>query len=173
MSRRLPAAAFLGLGLAVAALAGSAALDQPARWYHDSVVIDAPRPAIWAALTDFERYDEWNPYITSAHGRAVEGETVTFAVTEGDGGIETREVEIMIVKPRRKLEWQSRLLAPGLLDRERAFRVIPLGPDGRRWRVMHDLRVEGLASPFADVDEDRAGGAAMLEALARHLAAPS
>jgi hypothetical protein len=156
-------------GLLVVALGVAAALGQPARWYHDQVVIEASRPEIWGALTDLEHYADWNPYITSAHGSAVEGETVTLAVTEGDGGTEQREVEIVIVKPRRKLEWRSRFLAPGLLDRERAFRVIPLGPDGRRWRVMHDLRVEGLVSPFADVAEDRAGGRSMLDALARHL----
>jgi hypothetical protein len=150
--------------LAVAGLlAASVALDAPSREYHDSVVIEAPRKQIWNALIDFAHYGEWNPYITAASGRVAAGGTITLRLREGDGELETREAEILILRPPRKLEWRSRMVAPGILDRERIFRVIPLAPG--RYQVRHDLRVEGLASPFADVSEDRAGGAAMLAAL--------
>ena len=40
------------------------------------VVVEAPRELIWDVLTDFEAYDEWNPYVTRATGTASEGATV-------------------------------------------------------------------------------------------------
>ena len=160
----------LGVGLVVAAgiLAVSVVFDTPSRTFYAEVVVEAPREEIWRTLTDFNRYDEWNPYITSASGRAVPGATVTMSVRGRNGETTEREAEVQIVDPGRKIEWRSRRFAPGVLDRERTFRVLPTDTPGR-WRVTHVLRVEGLGTPFIDRDEERAGGAAMLEALRRHL----
>ena len=68
----LVAVPFLALALVLA----SAALDQPYRYYRDAVVVEASRERIWALLTEFDGYDEWNPYITRASGNAAEGTTL-------------------------------------------------------------------------------------------------
>lgn len=160
----------LGAGLAVAAafLAVSVVFDWPSRTFYAEVVVEAPRGDIWRTLTDFGRYDEWNPHITSASGHAVPGATVVMSVRGRNGETEEIEAEVEIVDPWRKIEWRSRRFAPGLLDRERTFRVLPMDTPGR-WRVTHVLRVEGLGTPFVDRDEERATGAAMVDALRRHL----
>ena len=76
---------------------------------------------------------------------------------------------MLIVHPRRKFEWQTRTFAPGVLDHEQIFRVIPAGPN--RWRIVQEARFEGVLAPFVDLDGERRGLARMLRALADRAAA--
>ena len=74
--------------------------------------------AIWAMLTEVDRYDEWKPHITRASGRSKKGRPST-SVTHGEA-----EADVLIVRPLQKIEWRSRTIAPGVLDLEQIFRVI-------------------------------------------------
>jgi hypothetical protein len=148
---------------AVAAVLASAVLDRPARYYRDAVVIDAPRSSIWALLTEFDRYDEWNPYITDGSGTATPGADVELSF-RSSGEADTETAEVLIVRPMRKLEWRTRVVVPGMLDREQIFRVLPR-EDGR-WDVVQEVRLEGVLAPLTDFDDDRRGLVQMLEALA-------
>jgi hypothetical protein len=150
--------------LAGAALVASALVDQPSRYYRDAVVVEAPRELIWDVLTDFEAYDEWNPYVTRANGIASEGADIELTLDASDAEAEEAAAEVLIVHPRRKLEWRTRVLVPGLLDHEQIFRVLPLGP--RRFRLVQEARFEGLLAPFANLDGERRGLVTMIEALA-------
>ena len=150
--------------IVVAAVLASAALDRPARSYRDAVVVDAPRAAIWSLLTEFDRYHDWNPYITEARGTATAGSTIELGFRTGSAEVETRSAKVLIVRPRRKLEWETRVVAPGLLDREQVFRVLPMRSG--RWLVVQEVRLEGVLAPFADFDDDRAGLVRMLKAIA-------
>ena len=49
--------------IALAALGASAALDRPARIMMVSSTVDASKGEVWAALTDFDDYDQWNPTV--------------------------------------------------------------------------------------------------------------
>jgi hypothetical protein len=149
--------------LAVGAVLASAALDRPARSYRDAVVVDAPRAAIWSLLTEFDRYDEWNPYITRARGDASVGSTIELGFREA--GDDTEVGTVLIVNPFRKIEWRTRVVAPGVLDREQIFRVLPL--EAGQWEVVQEVRIEGVLAPFVDFDDDRTGLVEMLDAIAR------
>ncbi len=156
------AASLLGLGATAYAI--GALIDQPSRTYRDAVVVSAPRAVIWDMLTNFERYEEWNPYLTRGSGMAIVGSNVELVFRTDPGDAETKVATILIMHPQRKLEWRTRVIAPGILDREQIFRVLPL--DSGRWRVVQEVRFEGLLALFADVDEDRAGLVDMLDAIA-------
>jgi hypothetical protein len=161
--RRVLVALVLVLGLALSAAAASAMLDQPATNAHRQVVVTAPRDVVWRLLTDFDGYSAWNPYITRAHGEARVGETVTLHELN-KGEPEDFECEVMDVKERRKLRWRCRKYGvPGLLDREHAFRVLPID-DERVWLV-YDGRLEGILQPFTDLDDLKLGYRRMANAL--------
>jgi hypothetical protein len=147
--------------LAGVVVVASAALDEPSKSYRDAVVVDAPRGAIWALLTEFERYDEWNPYITSGTGAARPGGLTDLVFSTDEDNV--REAAMLIVRPQRKLEWETRVIGPGILDREQIFRVLPR--DDGRWDVVQEVRLEGVLAPFTDFDADRRGLVAMLEAI--------
>lgn len=150
--------AFLG-----AAVLGSAALDRPSTTVHEEQIVEAPRSLVWQLLTNFDGYETWNPYITSAHGEARVGAEVDFHLEPRSGEPNDIECEVLDVKLMRKLRWRCRTYAPGVLDREHAFRVIPLGPD--RFRLVYEGRWEGVLVPFADLDDRKRGYVRMADAL--------
>jgi hypothetical protein len=161
--RRVLVALVLVLGLALSAAAASAVLDQPATNAHRQVVVTAPRDVVWRLLTDFDGYSAWNPYITRARGEARVGETVTLHELN-QGEPEDFECEVMDVKEQRKLRWRCRKYGvPGLLDREHAFRVLPI--DGERVWLVYDGRLEGIFQPFTDLDDLKLGYRRMTNAL--------
>lgn len=42
-----------------------------------TIQIDAPPEAVWAALTDLDRYPEWNPLFREASGQVAAGSRIT------------------------------------------------------------------------------------------------
>jgi hypothetical protein len=153
--------------LAVIAFAvlASAASDQPSRSYRDAVVVSAKRSAIWSLLTDVERYEEWNPYVVRGRGSVSEGADISLTLRPKGGTPTTRSAAVLVFHPRRKFEWRTRRLVPGILDYEQVFRVLPLG--NGRWRLVQEARIEGLGALIEDFDDDRAALVEMLHAIAR------
>jgi hypothetical protein len=154
--------------LLVAALGASAALDRPARVMIVTSTIEAPKPEIWAVLTDFDTYDEWNPVFTSASGEAVVGSSLDLELTLPGHDPEELDAEVLVVNGDHKLRWQDRLVAPGVRDWEYEFLLEPIEPG--RIEVIQVLRAEGLLAPFVDEDAAREALDLMAKALAERLA---
>ena len=127
-----------------------------------SVDIAAPADEVWAVLTDFAAYPEWNPFIRELTGTAAEGETLSVAITSGDSEM-TFAPTVLAAKPGSELRWLGRVYVPGLLDGEHAFTLEPI-PGGVR--LTQSETFSGVLVPFfggaIDVGEDFA---AMNEAL--------
>ena len=156
-------AAVLAVLLVVAALVASAALDRPAEVSAAEVTIGAPVAVVWAVLTDLEAYPEWNPVVTRARGTLAEGETLELEYVRADGGRETIEVEVTILREERKLRWRRRLLLPGLRDQELEVVLEPMG--GEQTAVSARSRYEGVLAPFVEDEEPRREITALLAAL--------
>jgi hypothetical protein len=153
--------------LLVLALPASALLDRPAKTLSREIVISAPKARVWKELTDFDAYEQWNPYITRARGEARPGSTVELRIVPPGEEAVDASAEILIVRDKRKLEWQRRRYLPGVLDLESTFRLFPTG--NGRVRVVYEGRYEGLLAPFADDDAARRGVERMLAALRRRV----
>jgi hypothetical protein len=153
--------------LALAALGASAALDRPARIMMVSSTVDAPKREVWAVLTDFDDYDQWNPVITSASGEPVVGAELDLELTLPGHEPEELDAEVLIARGGRKLRWQDRLVLPGVRDWEYEFVLQPLEPG--RVVVVQLLRSEGLLAPFTDEEAAREALALIGEALAERL----
>jgi hypothetical protein len=155
--------------LALAALGASAALDRPARIMMVSTAVDASKPEVWAVLTNFDDYDQWNPVITSAAGEPVVGAELDLELTLPGHDPEELDAEVLIVRGDRKLRWQDRLVVPGVRDFEYEFIIQPVEPG--RVVVVQLLRSEGLLAPFTDEEAGREALALIGEALVERLAA--
>jgi hypothetical protein len=123
---------------------------------------------VWAALTDFAAYDEWNPFLRKAAGEAREGSTLELEAVLPGHNPESLEAEVLIARPDRKLRWQDRLVLPGVRDWEYEFILEPLEPG--RVLVYQQLRVEGLLAPFADTRAIQRALEESVEALQERLA---
>jgi hypothetical protein len=155
--------------LTLAALGASAALDRPARIMMVSSTVDASKPEVWAALTDFDDYDRWNPVFTSASGEPVAGSELDLELTLPGHDPEELDAEVLISRRDRKLRWQDRLVLPGVRDWEYEFVIQPVEPG--RVVVVQLLRSEGLLAPFTDEEAAREALALIGEALADRVAA--
>lgn len=131
--------------------------------------IDAPPERVWQILTDFERYPEWNPFITRAEGEVREGARLTVRIEpQGARGMTFRPT-VTRLEPNRELRWLGRLFLPKLFDGEHIFELHPA--DGGT-RFVQRENVDGLLVPlmWGSIEEPtRQGFIAMNEALKREM----
>ena len=106
------------------------------------IEIDAPASAVWAVLTDWARYPDWNPFVTSLEGERREGAGLGVRIAPPGGRPMTFRPTLLTVRDQQELRWLGRLLVPGLFDGEHAFEIRPLA-DGRSLLVQSE-RFRGL-----------------------------
>jgi hypothetical protein len=107
-----------------------------------SIEIDAPQNVVWEILTEFERFDLWNPFIRSIDGKAAPGNKLTIKIKPPGGNIMTFRPVVLAAEPGKELRWLGRVLFPGIFDGEHRFQIELLGD--RRVRFVHSEKFSGL-----------------------------
>ncbi|MEO1058611.1 MAG: SRPBCC domain-containing protein [Actinomycetota bacterium] len=136
------------------------------------ITIDAPPDVVWRALTDLERYSEWNPFILSATGTVAVGERLVNRLQPPGGRAMTFKPTVTEVEPARTFEWLGRLLVPGVFDGRHRFELEPTPGGGTR--MVHSEQFSGLLVRLLRSSLDTttvAGFTAMNEALRDHVEA--
>jgi hypothetical protein len=110
------------------------------------VEIDATPEEVWAILTDFASYREWNPGFEKAEGRAEVGETLDLTFAKQGGKGMTMHPTVLVADPGRELRWLGRLWMPGIFDGEHRFEIQALAPG--RVRFVQGERFSGVLVPF-------------------------
>ncbi|HEY2407405.1 MAG TPA: SRPBCC domain-containing protein [Polyangiaceae bacterium] len=106
------------------------------------IEIDAPSQAVWATLTDFHSYPEWNPFITGISGKLALGEELTVNLSLPEGSDYTLRPKLIRYEPEREFCWLGHLWFKGLFDGEHFFRLRELA-EGRT-RVTHGENFSGV-----------------------------
>lgn len=107
-----------------------------------SIEIKADRDTVWAALTDFHAYPEWNPFITRISGPVQVGRNLQVHMAfDNTKGFMFRPV-VRRVTPLSELVWMGHLWLPGLFDGEHHFRLEPCGEGVTRF--VQSERFSGL-----------------------------
>ena len=135
--------------------------------------IDAEPEAVWATLVDFERYPEWNPFITSIEGELrVGGRLRVRLVPPGGRGMVMRPV-VQTVEARLRVGWLGHLLVPHVFDGAHEFVIEARGP-GASTFVQRE-RFGGLLVPLVGrvLDRTHQGFEAMNAALKARVEAQS
>jgi hypothetical protein len=132
---------------------------------HTEVLIDASPAEVWAVLTDFSRYGEWNPFLVDARGVPCEGTRLRVTLAPPGGRRITLNPEVTAVSPGEVLEWWGHLGVRGLFDGRHRF---DLRAEGRGTRLVQSEIFTGVLVPFVARSLDRgtaAGFALMNSAL--------
>jgi len=73
--------------------------------YRVGVEIDADADAVWALLTDAERYPEWNSTVTELEGKIAPGETIALRSTVNPK--RTFKLKVSTFEPSSRLVWED------------------------------------------------------------------
>lgn len=121
------------------------------RVIRTEIDIDASPAAVWAALTDFAGYPEWNPFITEASGTLAVGEILTLRMVSG-GKAQTFTPEVLAVREGAELRWLGALRWSWLFSAEHRFELAAVG-DGTR--LVHSEVFRGVLVPLLRAMIDR------------------
>lgn len=94
-----------------------------AKEIRTEITIQAKREKVWAILTDFENYPNWNPFITFIEGKAEEGRQITVRIAPPGGKTMTFKPTIITRTENRELKWLGTVLFKGLFDGEHTFEL--------------------------------------------------
>lgn len=107
--------------------------------------VAAPAEAVWAVLTDFEAYPDWNPFVRRLVGRLEVGERWEADLQPGAADPRTMRPRLVAVDPGRSFTWLGRVGLPGVLDGRHTFTV---EPDGEGSRLVQHEVLSGLLVPL-------------------------
>jgi hypothetical protein len=133
--------------------------------------IPYPPAQVWAALTDFRAYSDWNPLNIWADGEARLGARVPMRFVDAGGGkgkLIAQTVTITAFEPERRLEWVGRI---PLLFTGRHFFELAANEVGTE--LLHGEDLSGLIPltfPAARIARQKAAYEAMNGALERRVA---
>jgi hypothetical protein len=120
---------------------------------HTEIEIEAPADKVWAILTDFSSYPQWNPFIRSVVGTPRAGECLQITVQPSGGSAMRFTPVVLVSETGHELRWRGRVLVPGLFDGEHSFVIEPL--QGGRVCFKHGERFRGLLVGFLRKSLDR------------------
>lgn len=106
------------------------------------IEIDAAPSRVWQVLLDFERYAEWNPFITSIAGKAERDAKLSVTLGLSDGRQVHESPSIIVLEPESELRWSLVKLHRRFLTLEHFFLLRPSGD--ARTRLIHGANVQGL-----------------------------
>ncbi len=108
---------------------------------HTAVEIDASPEAVWAVLTDLDRYSDWNPFIISASGRVEVGKRLINRMQTPGGRAMTIKPTVTAVETASAFEWLGFFGFAGVFDGRHRFELHPI-PTGTR--VVHNEYFNGV-----------------------------
>jgi len=109
--------------------------------------IAAPAAEVWGILTDFPRYQEWNPFITELHSDGIVGNPLRLLLSLPEGRDYRLNPRLLRMEENYELRWRAHLLFPGLFDGEHFLRVQTLDP--RRTRFIQGENFSGVLLRFS------------------------
>ena len=134
------------------------------RTIETTIDIEAPPDAVWAVLTDFAAYPDWNPFMVSIAGDLETGAKLAVTMQNPGGRPTTFRPEVLRADEHR-LRWIGKVLLRGVFDGAHELRV-DVTPTGSRFVQREEF--SGVLVPLfwrTLTTKTRAGFVAMNEAL--------
>ena len=87
------------------------------------ITINATPEKIWAILTEFEEYPNWNPFIKSIKGKMEVGNKITVQIAPPNAKGMTFKPKILTFNKNKELSWLGVLLFSGIFDGHHKFEL--------------------------------------------------
>jgi hypothetical protein len=129
-----------------------------------SVDIPAPAATVWRVLTEIDRYDEWNPFMTGLSGRLVVGERLTVTIRPGARSLTFRPT-VVAVEAGVLVRWRGSAWIPETFDSEHELCLEPGPEDSTRFAQREVFTGKLVPALRRVIDDTESGFAAMNTAL--------
>ena len=90
---------------------------------HSEILIQATPAQVWAILTDFDRYADWNPFVVKATGIPEQGQRLSVTMSPPGGRPITLKPHVTEAAAGSVLEWWGHLGVRGILDGRHRFEL--------------------------------------------------
>ncbi|PSL07807.1 SRPBCC domain-containing protein [Cecembia rubra] len=107
------------------------------------IIINASKEKVWDILTDFDKYQHWNPFIVKSQGLAIPESYLVNTMKNGDRFI-TFKPKVLKVEPNKYFDWQGKLWFKGLFDGHHFFHIEEIHPN--QVKLIHGENFSGLMS---------------------------
>jgi hypothetical protein len=108
--------------------------------------IASPPRNLWRVITTFDRFPEWNPFLTEVRGRPEVGSPVDLRVHSRPFPVNFH-VTVINADPERELRWRGHFLNDRVVVAEHYFRIEAI--DANRSRFIHGEIFNGRFSGLA------------------------
>ena len=113
---------------------------------HTEIEINASPEKVWSILADFEKYPEWNPFITSIKGNLQEGAKLNARIELVDSKAMTFKPTCLKAEHNSELRWLGHLLVKGIFDGEHIFKMKAI--EGGKTKFVQAENFSGLLVPM-------------------------
>ena len=118
------------------------------------IEINSSPERVWKILTDFDKYEQWNPFIHKIIGQPKEGTKIEIHIETPGGKNRKYGPTLTKVDEGRELRWLGKSSLPGFLNGEHIFAIEQLGPQRIRFvqREVFDGLLTSLFGKSLDTD---------------------
>ena len=92
-----------------------------------SILIHASKEKVWAILSDFENYNQWNPFILSIQGEVKIGHKISVQVMAPGSKLMSFEPRILSFERNKEWIWEGILFSKILFRGEHQFQLVDHG----------------------------------------------
>ena len=110
------------------------------------ITIEAPAERVWAILTDFAKFPEWNPFIRSIVGSPKAGSRIKVQIAPAGQSAMSFEPTVLVAEPGRELRWLGTFMTRAVFAGEHSFVLETLSPGSTG--LVHSGRFTGLMVPL-------------------------
>ncbi|MBA3749953.1 MAG: SRPBCC domain-containing protein [Nitrosopumilus sp.] len=116
--------------------------------------INASAEKAWKVLTDFNSFQQWNPFIRQINGAPKVGTKLKIYLHTSRGKSRTYRPIVTKVEPHRELRWYGKSFIPRMFNGERIFTIEPLETNQVRFIHMEIFTGFGVSLVGDRLDKD-------------------
>jgi hypothetical protein len=94
------------------------------------IAINATPDRVWAVLTDFPHYPEWNPFVLQVEGRVYQNAAIRYRFEMPRGIRIWTPATVLRFAPELELRFSANFLTPTLFRGDHYFAIQPAGQNG-------------------------------------------
>lgn len=91
------------------------------------IIINTTPDKVWAVLTDFNNYPNWNPFVKTITGEPKVGSQITVRILPPEGKDMIFKPKVLAFEHNKEFRWLGTLLFKGVFDGEHKFELIDNG----------------------------------------------